>query len=329
MNLWQVAAGDGSRDYADVFLDFGVMLVGPGGRGRYEPKVREYDHWPTIKTLATEVLEGDLVVLKRPKGRQWEVLAVGQVVGQYEWLASFEDVHGWDLQHARRVEWRKPASSVVVDGLTRGILKHIWHDVQAQLIALWQQSTVLHPQVLPPLPPELKEDQLISLLIDDGLRVADAEIVASTLRRIRRLADWYDRKGSDVSEHETRTFLVVPLLLALGWSEQRLKIEWERTDLALFDRPYSKDAKLTGIVETKRLHEGLGYAERQAIRYTDTYPSCVRILMTDGVNYKLLHRNGEQWTHVGSMNILCPRRKHAYLDGVGGAEAVLRALLPR
>jgi len=30
---------------------------------------------------------------------------------------------------------------------------------------------------------------------------------------------------ADIREHETRTFLVIPLLLALGWAEQQLKIE--------------------------------------------------------------------------------------------------------
>ena len=33
MNYWQVAAGEGSRDYSDVFLKFGIMLVGGGDPG--------------------------------------------------------------------------------------------------------------------------------------------------------------------------------------------------------------------------------------------------------------------------------------------------------
>src|SRR3954470_13493972 len=35
VTVWQVAAGDGSRDYSDVFLKFGVVLVGPGSEGTY------------------------------------------------------------------------------------------------------------------------------------------------------------------------------------------------------------------------------------------------------------------------------------------------------
>ena len=30
MNYWQVAAGDGGRDYSEVFLKYGVMLIGLG-----------------------------------------------------------------------------------------------------------------------------------------------------------------------------------------------------------------------------------------------------------------------------------------------------------
>ena len=33
MNFWQVAAGQGARDYSEVFLRFGVMLAGPGYPG--------------------------------------------------------------------------------------------------------------------------------------------------------------------------------------------------------------------------------------------------------------------------------------------------------
>lgn len=35
MNYWQVAAGEGARDYSSVFLEYGVMLVGAGNPGSY------------------------------------------------------------------------------------------------------------------------------------------------------------------------------------------------------------------------------------------------------------------------------------------------------
>jgi hypothetical protein len=50
--------------------------------------------------------------------------------------------------------------------------------------------------------------------------------LTQALRRIRRLARFYlDRDWILTNEYDTRTFLVVPLLLALGWAEQRMKVE--------------------------------------------------------------------------------------------------------
>src|SRR5262249_29845340 len=157
------------------------------------------------------------------------------------------------------------------------------------------------------------DEQLITALLDDGLQVSSAETLAATLRRIRRMANWYMRRGTDNSEHETRTFLVVPLLLALGWCEQRLKIEWNNTDIALFDRPYQSGAQATAIVETKRLGEGLGAAEHQAMTYAKEHPACKSLLLTDGVGYKLLRKNGGAWEHAGTLNLRRPRRDHPYL----------------
>lgn len=34
MNIWQINAGKGSRDYSSVFLKFGVMLVGADDPGK-------------------------------------------------------------------------------------------------------------------------------------------------------------------------------------------------------------------------------------------------------------------------------------------------------
>src|SRR2546425_569245 len=96
MTTWQVAAGDGSRDYSDAFLRFGVLLAGPGDSGPFPDHKKSYERWPFIRAMAVDVADGDLVALKRPEGMKWEVLAVGRVTGGYEWLESFEDVEGWN-----------------------------------------------------------------------------------------------------------------------------------------------------------------------------------------------------------------------------------------
>jgi len=47
-NIWQVKAGDGKRDYSDVFLQFGVMLIGPEPRTATIAKTSTSIKPPTI-----------------------------------------------------------------------------------------------------------------------------------------------------------------------------------------------------------------------------------------------------------------------------------------
>ncbi len=61
------------------------------------------------------------------------------------------------------------------------------------------------------------DDEIVQHLISQGLRPGAAEELTATFNRIRRLARYYHgRRWEDVGEHEARTFLVIPLLLALG-----------------------------------------------------------------------------------------------------------------
>ena len=111
MNYWQVAAGDGERDYSEAFTKFGVILIGPGEPGDYFEKKDTYKKYPwgsTVKAFAEQVRDGDMVVLKRPSKKLWKVLAVGMIKGGYQYLPIFDDVEGWDLQHCRMVEWFLP-----------------------------------------------------------------------------------------------------------------------------------------------------------------------------------------------------------------------------
>jgi len=92
MNYWQVAAGDGERDFSGVFIKFGAMLVGPGNPGNYfENKdiYKEHRWGSPAKAFAEQVRDGDIVVLKRPSSKQWQVLAVGKVKGEYQYLPVF------------------------------------------------------------------------------------------------------------------------------------------------------------------------------------------------------------------------------------------------
>jgi hypothetical protein len=119
MTVWQIASGDGNHDYSKVFLDYGVMLVGPGEPGPFHDNREVYQNSEWLPSFVDAPVE-DLVILKRPSGSRFEVVAVGQIAGAYEYLSQFEDVEGWDLQHSRRVHWKRASSAPVIEGLRRG-----------------------------------------------------------------------------------------------------------------------------------------------------------------------------------------------------------------
>ena len=337
MNYWQVAAGDGERDYSGVFIKFGVMLVGPGNPGNYFENKDTYKkhHWGSqVKAFAEQVRDGDIVVLKRPSRKQWQVLAVGKVKGEYQYLPVFDDVEGWNLQHCRLVEWFLPKDKKIISGLARGTFSKIWKPAVAEQVKqALDLGRPISSQSLPEVAAKLSDEDLINRLINNGLRPKDAEDLTQTIARIRRLVRWYWSYGADIKEHETRAFLILPLLFALGWSEQRLKIEWKATDIAFFEKPYNrqnKDAKnCTMILESKRFWGGLTYAERQVKKYAKDFPNCRRLIVSDGCCYKLFKRQDDEWIYNAYLNILEPRSRHPYEVEKGGAQDVFLSLMPK
>ena len=107
--IWQQAAGDTHRDYADLCLKWDVVLNGPGYAGPWPDCAKRLldDKWSRrkvtdLKRFAVEMKDDDLVVLRIGTST---ALGLGQIVGPYEWSAEFGDVDGSDLQHVRRVRW--------------------------------------------------------------------------------------------------------------------------------------------------------------------------------------------------------------------------------
>ena len=101
--IWQVSAGPASRSYAEVFLSYGVALVGPGDAGRWVPE-RDDDEFEGgfVRRFASELSEGDVLLMRTSTAT---IGAVGLVASDYLYIEAFDDVNGWDLQHARRVRW--------------------------------------------------------------------------------------------------------------------------------------------------------------------------------------------------------------------------------
>jgi hypothetical protein len=334
MNYWQVAAGDGNRDYPEIFLKYGIMLIGNGTKGNYFENKDYYQQWSDIPSFAEDVEDGNIVVLKRPSGTSWEVLAVGKVKEKYDYLPAFEDVEGWSLQHCRYVEWYKPKEKKVIQGLRRGTFSGINKQTTIESInRILNDSILIRPQPIPKSVKRLEDEELIDTLISHGLRPADAEEFTHTIQRIRRLVKWYDSEGEDVKEHETRTFLIIPLLLALGWPEQKLKIEWNNIDIAFFDKPYNEKNSSSNdciiILESKRLGDGLSYATSQGTDYAKIYSKCNRVIISDGCRYRLYKRKDNTWIYSAYLNILKPKVAHPYEKEIRGAPDVFLNLMAR
>jgi len=323
-NYWQVAAGSDSRDYSDVFLKYGLAFVGG----------------ETQEATMKKVQPGDYMILK--KGMS-EVVAVG-VVGQRggkprhkgdkRWLL---DVDGWDLPAYCFVDWHKPSFSINVAGLTRATLQMIWDPVIIDAAKLCVARFPVSPyEPEPMMPAKVEDEEIIEFLVGKGLRVAAAEELTTTFRRIRRLAKYYKENvdWGDVREHETRTFLIVPLLIALGWPEQSIKIEQPvpkgRVDLALFNGPYKgnpQEAQL--LIETKGFAQGLSYAPGQAKGYADHYSNCKVIFVSNGYCYTAYVKEGKAYPDEPSayLNILDPRSAYPLNPKISGALELLGLLL--
>lgn len=329
---WQIAAGSAGRNYANLFLKFGMAFVGGD------------DHIAKME----EVDEGDIVVLKLGTQR---ILAAGTVIqrhgihrgcGDKEWL---EDFDGWDLPAYCYVDWKQPEKKISTSGLTRSTIQQL-HQPKHTSAA----DDILRTGVAVPASPEpsetraVEDSQMLKFLIKEGLRPSSADELTNTISRIRLLADYYYHHcpWENIREHETRTFLVVPLLLALGWAEQQIKIELPcrirrtrrgKIDIACFRKNYEGEKnECVAIVETKGFASGLDYAQKQAKTYSEDFPNCKAVIITNGYCYKAhLRDEAKHFQIVPSayINLLKPKDRYP-IDptNVGGALEAIKWLLP-
>jgi len=334
MNYWQIASGSAQRDYHEAFLKYGMAFVGGD------------DKAATMEKIAT----GDRVLLKR--GLK-EVIAAGVVIeregkcggnADKKWLTDFD---GWDLYAYCYVERHEPEAPIAVTGLTRSTICNVY---QQQLIDLTNKLISDYPPKInnDPEPRETNTvdyDKILMSLIGNGLRPGAAEDLTNAFSRISMLAKYYynNCQWEDIREHETRTFLIIPLLLAMGWAEQQIKIELavkdrRRADVACFIKPYkraegvSNDDDCVLIIESKGFSQGLDYAPDQAKQYAAHFRNCKVIAVSNGFCYKIYIRetggifSGKPSAYV---NLLKPTEEYPLNpDNVKGCLEALRLLLP-
>ena len=348
MRVWQIAAGDQGRDYSSWLVAHDIACLGPGSAGPYsrsayapliEAGQLSKQKAGAIGHFRGSVRPGDRVLLRRGH----RVVSVGVFAeADYEWNEAFDDVRGWDLQHSRRVIWQDHLQAELD---ARQIDGPLFQDrKQIPMFTRVKHATNLDPirdlldsvverdlRSLPDAPsPPMSDEELADELFSRGLSHRATEDVVTALDRQRRLIDWYREQGRVTgrpSEHEVVAHVVLPLLLALGWSEQLLAVEWNRIDLAGFSSAPTTSMTCSLVCEAKGLGHGLAGVLGQATRYVEQRElvNCRRILLTDGGRFYLYDRLADDlvWNEEPAcyLNVHKPRLRNA--DGTDGVSLIL------
>ena len=326
--IWQHAAGDKNRDYVDLCLKWGVILNGPGRFGPW-PDCRENmgssRKTTDLRRFCEEMKEGDLVALRLGTD---QIRGVGEIVGGYEWHDEFNDVDGWDIGHVRRVRWIstefEPFEKYTLKlGDTTQILDN--SEVLAWIQGLPEGASQPSPRDLPGASQALELGDISTYLFDRGAARDWTANLMDRLRELKRIAEWYDSTGAHVSEHETLCYLVVPLFQALGWTQQKMAIEWNKIDVALFSEVPREDGKLSIVVEVKKIKSASLSAVSQAKKYAETRGrgNCDRIIVTDGLRYGIFVKSPDRLKLHAYMNLTRLRDKAPIHDCGGAPEALL------
>jgi hypothetical protein len=322
--IWQIGSGDTDRRYADLLIEWDVVSVGPGRFGTWtecQEAVKAAYSMRIVTMLnrfCEQIREGDVIVLKLGTT---DVYAVGEAIGNFLWLDDFGDIDGWDLQFVRRVRWLWKYSG---QPKVFPVYALKWGDTVQQLnstpVIEWLQSLKVaaadYSRGLVSLPDSCRDGESLLItaieeigdyLFDKGIAFGSIEMLVNQMDDLVRIARWYQGSKEYTSESETVAYLVVPLLRALGWTPQKMAIEWNSVDAALFSRLPRGEKNLAVAVEVKRRNMACLTAKSQAESYAAKKgrESCGRLIVTDGLRYAVFIRG-----QGGSF----PKNPQAYLN---------------
>lgn len=317
-----------SEDYfSHYFLDYGIAFVGD----------------QKFVDIILTVKEGDRIILK--EGKTIKAVGViekrnGKVNGSND-LKFLSDIDGWLMPGYCFVKYYIPKNPLpepsltiaTITGINKDEIKNIVDDL---INNLTPKETYLP---LPNPTNDVRDFDIIEELVKFGLSPSRSKKVSEQISRIRLLASYYYRNISwdEVREHETRSFLVIPLLLALGWPEQNIKIEYPnpsgKIDIAIFNKPFKSkeisNSECKIIIETKGFDKGLGLALSQAEGYSKHFPKLELIALTNGYCYKIFKFKNEKWELDSYINLLNPQDKYPIFPSISGALNTLQNLLPK
>jgi len=180
-------------------------------------------------------------------------------------------------------------------------------------------------------PNEITVTEISEFLFDHGVASDSITNLLNEIAELIRIAKWYqnsNKTSGKPSEHETVAYLVVPLLRALGWTPQRMAVEWNYVDVALFEQLPRIDETLRVVVEAKKMDNSCLNAISQAKSYAEGKPACHRLIVTDGLRYGIYTRREiEPFRLYAYMNLT--RLMHDYpIYQCKGAEEALLAMAP-
>jgi hypothetical protein len=334
---WQHAAGDKNRNYADICLKWGVIVNGPGYAGAL-PDCKDQlleDGWSSKKVtgllrFSHEMKSGDFVVLRLGTT---DILGVGVIVGEYQWLEEFSDIDGWDLQHVRRVKWfwKSLDKPKVFDTYTLklGDTTQILDSAEViQWIESLSNKAISSELIQLPIAKKdnVNFDDISEYLFDKGVSSYSIDSLLREIDELIRIAKWYS-KFEDPSEFETVTYLVVPLLRALGWTPQKMAVEWHNVDVALFSQLPRNDENLNVVVEAKKKGNSCLSAKSQAESYAIGKNNCKRLIVSDGLRYGVYLKNGDEFILYAYFNLTELKNDNPIYDCYGVKEA-LQAMTP-
>jgi hypothetical protein len=281
--VWQISGGPASRAYAEVFLRHGVALIGPGDAGEWSPERYAYDFALSgfVGRFAKEIANGDLLLLRTGVAK---ISAVGLVASDYLYLEQFDDVNGWDLQHARRVRWCKLAQehtfSAQVFGASPTRCSRVLQAEAIDFAERFLNSPPTHWQTAPL--PELPAEEPPLDQVPDALRgiVAQAADLVPLLQNGQGF-------GEHPSEDELIAHFVVPFLRVLGWPPERIAVKWRYIDVAVFRALPRTPENCHLVIEAKRLGAGVEGALDQVRGYVEALGLPRDVIVTDGIRYRM------------------------------------------
>lgn len=348
--VWQIAAGDSSRRYDDIFINYDIMFMGPGNIGEfskdlYEKKVKEkvIKSGDVTKLLrfCKEAEVGDLILLRT--GHELQAIGILHQEG-YKWRSEFDDILGWDLQHTRRVTWQNHLKDELEKIQNTKLLF-------SGRFKAFSKVDINKLSPIKPLLDKIKDRELKSLpeascnpitlnelgkeLFAKGLSNDSVDRLITSIECQRRLINWYhsyDSKVNRPSEHELIAHIVLPLLLALGWSEQLLAVEWHKVDLAIFNNTPRSSENCIAVCEAKYMNCGLKNTLEQPKTYCNKLKlnNCKKLIVTDGLRIYLHQKQNGDWCKdpCGYINLKKIRANHFIPENTNAVDTLM-ALTPQ